>query len=110
MPLSSFINVNMTKLAKSYYTNSVQFSLVQLLSCVRLSTTPRTAACQASLSIVNSQSLLKLMSIESVMPSKHLILCHPLLLPSTFPSIKLFSNEVALPKVLGFQLQHQSFQ
>ena len=59
--------------------------------------TPWTAACQASLSITNSQSLLKLMSIESVMPSNHLILCRPfLLLPSVFPSIRIFSNESAL--------------
>ena len=59
--------------------------------------TPWTAACQASLSITNSQSLLKLMSIESVMPSNHLILCRPLLLlPSIFPSIRVFSNESAL--------------
>ena len=60
--------------------------------------TPWTAACQASLSITNSQSLLKLMSIESVMPSSHLILCHPfLLLPSILPSIRVFSNESVLP-------------
>ena len=59
--------------------------------------TPRTAACQASRSITNSQSLLKLMSIESVMSSNHLILCHPLLLlPSIFPSIRVFSNESVL--------------
>ena len=59
--------------------------------------TPGTAACQASLSITISQSLLKLMSIESVMPSNHLILCHPLLfLPSIFPSIRVFSNESAV--------------
>ena len=59
--------------------------------------TPWTAACQASLSITNSQSLLKLMSVMSVMPSNHLILCHPLLLlPSIFPSIRIFSNEPAL--------------
>ena len=59
--------------------------------------TPWTAACQASLSITNSRSLLKLMSIKSVMPSNHLILCHPLLLPtSIFPSISVFSNESAL--------------
>ena len=64
-----------------------QFSLVQSLSHVRLFATPWTIACQASLSITNSPSLLKLMSIESVMPSNHLILCHPLLLlPSTFPT------------------------
>ena len=69
----------------------LQFSSVQLFSHVRLFATPWTAACQASLSITNSQSLLKLMSIESVMPSNHLILCRPLLLlPSTFPSIRSF--------------------
>ena len=73
-------------------------SLVQSLSPVQLFATPWTAASQASLSITNSQSLLKLMSIESVMPSNHLILCHPLLLlPSIFPSIKIFSNESVLP-------------
>ena len=72
------------------------FSSVQLLSCVRLCN-PWTAARQASLSITNSQSLLKLMSIESVMPSNHLILCRPLLLPpSIFPSIRVFSNELVL--------------
>ena len=72
-------------------------SSVQALSRVRLFATPWTAACQASLSITNSQSLLKLMSIESVMPSNHLILCHPLLLPPLiFPSIRVFSNESAL--------------
>ena len=68
------------------------FSSVQLLSCVRLFATPWTAARQASLSITNSWSLLKLMSIESVMPSNHIILCHPLLLPSIFPSIRVFSS------------------
>ena len=66
-------------------------SSVQSLFCVRLFATPGTAACQASLSITNSQSLLKLTFIESVMPSNHLILCHPLLLPpSIFPSIRFF--------------------
>ena len=69
--------------------------------------TPWTAACQASLFITNSRSLLKLMSIESVMPSNHLILCHPLLLPpSIFPSIRVFSNESVLrigwPKYWSF--------
>ena len=83
------------------------FSSVQSLSRVRLFATAWTAACQASLSFTNSQSLLKLMSIESVMPSNHLILCHPLLLlPSTFPSIRLFSNESVLhirwPKYWSF--------
>ena len=73
-----------------------QFSSLQLFSRVRLFVTPWTAAHQASLSIINSQSSLKLMSIESV-PSIHLILCHPLLLlPSIFPSIRVFSNESAL--------------
>ena len=75
------------------------FSSVQfwLLSQVRLFATPWTAACQASLSITNSQSLLKLMSTESVMLSNHLILCCPLLLPPLiFPSIRVFSNESAL--------------
>ena len=72
----------------------VQFSSVQSLSRVLLFATPWTAARQASLSITNSQSLLKLMSIESVMLSNHLILCRPLLLlPSFFPSIRVFSNE-----------------
>ena len=76
----------------------VQFSSVQLLSCVQLFVTPWTAAHQASLSITNSQSLPKLMSTESRMPSNHLILCHPLLLqPSIFPSIRAFSNESVLP-------------
>ena len=71
------------------------FSSVQLLSCVRLFVIPWTAACQASLSITNSHSLPKLMSIESMMPSNHLILCRPLLLPpSIFPSIRVFSNEL----------------
>ena len=83
------------------------FSSVQSLSRVRLFATAWTAACQASLSFTNSQSLLKPMSIESVMPSNHLILCHPLLLlPSTFPSIRLFSNESVLhirwPKYWSF--------
>ena len=74
-----------------------QFSSVQSLSCVRLFATSWTAARQSSLSITNSWSLLKLMSIESVMPSNHLILCHPLLLlPSIFPSIRIFSKESVL--------------
>ena len=69
-------------------------SSVQSLSHVQLFATPWTAARQASLSIINSWSLLKLMSIDSVMPSNHLILCHPLLLlPSIFPNIRVFSNE-----------------
>ena len=73
------------------------FSSVESLSCVQLFATSWTAAFQASLSITNSQSLLKLMSIVSVMPSNHLILCRPLLLPpSVFPSIRVFSNESVL--------------
>ena len=92
------------------------FSLVQLLSHIRLFATPWTAACQASLSITSSQSLLKLMSIELVMPSNHLILCRPLLLlPSILPSIRVFSNESVLrirwpkqllmkPKIDAFKL------
>ena len=75
----------------------VHFSLVQSLSYVQLSATPWTAACQASLSITNSRSLLKLMCIESMMPSIDLILCHPLLLPpSVLASITVFSNESLL--------------
>ena len=87
--------------------NLSQFSSVQSLSHVQLFATPWTAACQASLSIANSQSLLKLMSIESVMPSNHLILCRPLLLlPSLFPRIGVFSDESVLhirwPKFWSF--------
>ena len=84
-------------------TVSVQFSR----SVVSDFATPWTAVCQASLSITNSQSLLKLMSVESVMPSNHLVLCCPLLLPpSIFPSIRVFSNESVLhirwPKYWSF--------
>ena len=84
-----------------------QFSSVQLLSHIRFFMTPWTAACQASLSITSFRSLLKLMSITSVMPSNHLILCRPLLLlPSVFPSIRVFSNELVLrirwPKYWSF--------
>ena len=83
------------------------FSSVQSLRHVQLFGTPWIAACQASLSITNSWSLLRLMSIESVMPSNRLILCHPLLLlPSIFPSIRVFSNELVLrirwPKYSSF--------
>ena len=93
----------------------VQFSSVQSLSRVRLFVTPRTAARQASLSIANSWSLLKLMSTESVMPSNHLILCRPLLLPPPiFVSIKVFSNAsvlcIRLPKYwsLSFSISPSS--
>ena len=84
-----------------------QFSSFQSLSSVRLFVTPWTAAHQASLSITNSWSMLKLMSIKSMMPSNHLILCCPLLLlPSIFPSIRVFSNESVLhirwPKYWSF--------
>ena len=83
-----------------------QFSSVQLLSRVLLFATPWTAACQASLSITISRSLLKLMFIESVVPFNDLIFCHPLLLPSIFPSIRIFSNE----SVLHIKwLKYQSF-
>ena len=76
----------------------VQFSSVQSLSHVQLFVTPRIAECQASLAIANSRSLLKLMSMELVMPSNHLILCCPLLLlPLIPPSIRVFSNESTLP-------------
>ena len=86
---------------------SIQFSSVHSLTSVRLFATPWTAALKVSLSITNSQSLPKLMSIESVMPSSHLILCRPLpLLPSIFPSIRVFSNELVLcmmwPKYWSF--------
>ena len=85
----------------------MSISSVQSLSCVWLFVTPWTAACQASLSITNSRSSLKLISIESVMPSNHLILCHPLLLLlSIFPSIRVFSNEsvpcIRWPKYWSF--------
>ena len=84
------------------------FSSVQSLSRVQLFANPWTAVCQASLSITNSQSLLKLMSIELVMPSNHLILCHPLLLPSIFLSIRIFSSESVLhtkwPKYWSFSI------
>ena len=89
-------------------------SSVQLLSYVQLFETPWTAACQASLSITNLRSLLKLMSIESVMPSNHLILCRPLLLrPSIFLSIRVFSNESVLhircPKYWSFSFSISPF-
>ena len=84
-----------------------KFSWIQSYSCVWVFVTPWVAACQASLSITNSWSLLQLMSIESVMPSNHVILCHPFLLPpSIFPSIRVFSNEPVLcirwPKYWSF--------
>ena len=91
-----------------YVLYATKLSLVQSLSCVQLFVTPRTAARQASLSITSSQSLPKLVSIESVMPFNHLILCCLLLLlPSIFPSIRVFSNETVLhirwPKYWSFR-------
>ena len=94
--------------------NMLQFSSVQSLSPVQFSVTLWTTAWQTSLSITNSRSLPKMMSIESEKPSNHVILCHPLLLlPSTFPHDGLFkwvSSSHEMVKVLEFQLQHQSFQ
>ena len=97
----------MLKLHNNKWQLLFRFSSVQLLSCVRLFATPWIAARQASLSITNSWSLPKLMSIKSVMPFSHLILCRPLLLlPSVFPSIRIFSNESVLhirwPKYWSF--------
>ena len=89
---------------------SFQFSSVQLLGCVRFFATSWTAARQASLSIINSWSLTKLMSIELVMPSNHLILCRPLLLLPPIPPTIWVSSLHQVAKVLEFQLQHQSFQ
>ena len=91
----------------NYSSRWPQFSSVQSLSCVRLFETPWIAVCQASLSITNSRSSLRLMSMESVMPSSHLILCCPLLLlPPIPPSIRVFSNESTLcmrwPKYWSF--------
>ena len=91
----SFLNIHIYQIMSSSVTQWVW-----------LFVTPWTAACQASLSITNSLSMLKLMSIEFVMPSNHLILCHPLLQPSVFPSIRIFSNESVLcirwPKYWSF--------
>ena len=89
---------------------NLRYSSVQSHSHVWLFATALTAACQASLSIINSQSPPKAMSIESVMPSNHIILCHPLLLlPSIFPSIRVFPNESALsirwPKYWSFSFK-----
>ena len=90
----------------------IKFNSVQSLSHVQLFATPWTAIHQASLSITNSQSLLKLISIESLGPSNHLILCRPLLLPSIFPSIRVFSNESAprirCPKHWSFSISSSS--
>ena len=103
MPQGHFKNMPILLL----FSSSVQFSSVQSLSRVWSFVTPWITACQASLSVTNFQSLLKLISTESVMPSNHLILCHPLLLLSSiFPSSRVFSNESALcircPKYWSF--------
>jgi len=103
----NFVYYNHPGVVKWYLiSSSYQFSSVQLLSHVWLFVTPWTAACQASPSITNPLSLLKLKSIESVMPSNHLIPSHSLLLPSIFPSIRVFSNESVLctrwPKYWSF--------
>ena len=104
----------LSTLCRLHYQNFVIFNSVQSLSRVQLFATPWTAPCQASLSITNSRSLLKLMSIESAMPSNHLILCHPvLLLPSIFSSIRVFPSVSSLhqvARVLELQPQQQSFQ
>ena len=90
-------NLPAVRLQKYFQPSNLGISSLQSLSRVQLFATPWTVAHQASLSITNSQSLLKLMSIESMMPSNYLILCHPLLLlPSVIPSIRVFSNESVL--------------
>ena len=97
-----------------YIIYNMYICLVQSLSLVQLFVTPWITARQASLSIINSRSSLKLLSIELVMPRSHLLLCHPLLMAPIPPSIRVFSNESTLrmmwPKYWEFQLQHQSFQ
>ena len=106
--LISTIYFSKKTLAEHTVSHSINV-VVQLLSCVWLFGIPWTAACQASLSFTVSWSLLILMSIEAVMLSNHLILCHPLLLlPSLFPSIRIFSNDQVV-KVLELHLQHQFF-
>ena len=88
---------NIILITSNFHSKVIQFSSVQLLSHVRLFVTPWTTAYQASLSLTISRSLLKVMSIESVMPSNHLSLCHPLLLlTSIFPSIRVFSKKLAI--------------
>ena len=105
----SIVNYIYCKMIHSRLTSIMSF-VIQLLSHVQLFATPRTAACQTSLSFTICQILLKLMSIESVMPSNHLVhlCCSLLLLPSIFPSIRVFSNESALcirwPKYWSFNI------
>ena len=105
--LNSFLGLLQCLLVPLFSSCFMPNSSVQSLSHVQLFVTPWTAACQASPCITSSRSLLKLMSVELVMPSNHLILCHPLLLlPSIFPSIRVFSNESVLlirwPKYWSF--------
>ena len=107
MIFTIYVNQSSMLYDLSLYGSTGQSSSVQSLSCVQLFVTPWIAARQAFLSIANSRSSLKLMSIESVMPSNHLILCRPfLLLPSIFRSIRVFSNESVLhirwPKYWSF--------
>ena len=93
-----WFNMNISLISGTELLKSLEFpvSSVQLFTYIQLFVTPWIAAHEASLSITNSWSLLKLMSIEPVMPSNHLILCRPLLLPSIFPTIRVFSNESVL--------------
>ena len=91
-----FLRLHLRMFSRPSMVTYCQFNSVQSLNGVQLFATPWTAAHQASLSITNSQSLLKLMSIMLVMPSNHLILCCPLLLPSIFSSTRVFSNEMVL--------------
>ena len=99
---------------EAFFDNLDHTVVVQSLSHVWLFANPWTTALHVSLYFTITWNLLKIMSFKSVMTSNHLILCHPLLLPSIFPSIRVFSNESALhirwPQVLKLQLQHQSFQ
>ena len=111
LPGSSVNGISQARILEwvAIFFSSAQFSSVQSLSHIRLFASPWIAAHQASLSITNSQSSLRLMSIESVMPSSHLILCHPLFLLSPVPpSIRIFSNESTLrmrwPKYWSFSL------
>ena len=93
------------------FTERIQKYVVQLLNCVQFFATPWTAACQASPSFTISWSLLKLMSIAWMITSNHLILCCPLLLLSTFPSIRvIYISSHWVAKLVELQLQHQSFQ
>ena len=106
---NNLINKMSRRPKQTFHQRRYEFSLAQSLSRVRLFATPWITAGQASLSITNSRSLLKLMPIESVMPSSHLILCHPLLLlPPIPPSIRVFSSESTLrmkwPKYWSFSL------